>query len=55
MDITGMEEDIQAFVEFTLGNVLATYVMPFPVGGHGSSNWGRDYQMMCSNYMLCMH
>ena len=44
-DITSTEKNIQVFIEFTLGNGLATFATP--LGGHGSSEWMREYHKKC--------
>ena len=43
LDITGMEEDVQVFIEPTLGDILATLVAPFQVHRHGTSKRIRLY------------
>ena len=55
LDITGTEEYVQAFVEPTLGDVLATLAALFQVGGHGASKLLSrylSYRTPCMLYVL---
>ena len=50
INITGTEEDVQAFVKFALCDSLATFAKP--IGGHSSRNKVKCYQ--CIECYVCI-